>query len=196
MTTASGRRRRRFASPSIWPDDWQDIGQDLPDHVRDGQFGKWLEGARDWSISRNRFWGSPIPIWRSDDPAYPRTDVYGSLEQIEADFGVRPSDLHRPVIDELVPLLEEGDIVIDGGNSLYADSQRRHRELAEHGDLPFQGSKLRSRRRRFQEGAAATIEAEVADERLRVRDYVATTRACKLYDFDDGRWYTYADAAA
>ena len=74
----------------------------IPEHVRDGQFGRWLEGARDWSISRNRFWGSPIPVWRSDDPAYPRTDVYGSLDELEADFGVRPSDLHRPWVDDLV----------------------------------------------------------------------------------------------
>ncbi len=74
----------------------------VPAHVRDGAFGKWLEGARDWCVSRNRFWGAPIPVWRSDDPRYPRTDVYGSLEALERDFGVRPDDLHRPFIDELV----------------------------------------------------------------------------------------------
>ncbi len=73
----------------------------VPENVKDGQFGKWLANARDWSISRNRYWGSPIPVWKSDNPEYPRVDVYGSLDELEADFGVRPSDLHRPHIDEL-----------------------------------------------------------------------------------------------
>ena len=79
----------------------------VPENVKDGQFGKWLAGARDWSVSRNRYFGSPIPVWKSDDPAYPRVDVYGSLAELERDFGRLPlnaagePDLHRPFIDDL-----------------------------------------------------------------------------------------------
>ncbi len=73
----------------------------IPEHIRDGQFGKWLENARDWAISRSRYWGAPIPVWKSDNPEYPRVDIYGSIDEIERDFGVRPDNLHRPFIDEL-----------------------------------------------------------------------------------------------
>jgi len=74
----------------------------VPEHLKDGSFGKWLENARDWNISRNRFWGSPIPVWRSDNPEFPRIDVYGSVAELERDFGVKVTELHRPVVDDLV----------------------------------------------------------------------------------------------
>jgi isoleucyl-tRNA synthetase len=99
-----------FIRVTEFRDRMETLNQDInwvPENVKEGQFGKWIGNARDWSISRNRYWGSPIPIWKSDNPEYPRVDVYGSLAELQRDFGVLPTnleglaDLHRPFIDEL-----------------------------------------------------------------------------------------------
>jgi isoleucyl-tRNA synthetase len=93
-----------FVKVTAFKDRMVELNQQIrwvPEHIKDGSFGKWLENARDWSISRNRYWGSPVPVWVSDDPRYPRVDVYGSLDELERDFGVRVTDLHRPHVDGL-----------------------------------------------------------------------------------------------
>ncbi len=72
----------------------------IPEHIRDGRFGKWLENVKDWAISRNRFWGAPIPIWITEDG---EIEVIGSIEELreKAINGQNISDLHRPYIDQI-----------------------------------------------------------------------------------------------
>lgn len=70
-----------------------------PEHIKEGRFGKWLQGARDWSISRQRFWASVIPIWRCD--ACAKLRVFGSATELEEASGKTVSDLHKHVVDEI-----------------------------------------------------------------------------------------------
>ncbi|MBT5516284.1 isoleucine--tRNA ligase, partial [Candidatus Peregrinibacteria bacterium] len=75
-----------------------------PDHIKEGRFGRWLENVRDWNISRNRFWGCPIPVWRCEDCE--EFECIGSVEELKERAGKVPTrdgelDLHKPYIDEI-----------------------------------------------------------------------------------------------
>ncbi|HUD06982.1 MAG TPA: isoleucine--tRNA ligase [Candidatus Saccharimonadales bacterium] len=102
-----------------------------PDYIRDGRFGNWLEGARDWAVSRNRFWGAPLPIWVTEDG---EVLVIGSLEELKQravnKSKIDENDLHRPYIDEIVLKTDSGkeahrisevfDVWFESGSMPYA----------------------------------------------------------------------------
>jgi len=73
----------------------------VPNHIKNGRFGKWLEGARDWDFARNRFWGAPIPIWRCEDCLH--EECFASREELESKkIKGEIKDLHKPHIDEII----------------------------------------------------------------------------------------------
>ncbi|MBT3817237.1 MAG: isoleucine--tRNA ligase [Candidatus Magasanikbacteria bacterium] len=70
----------------------------VPDHIKDGRFGLWLDGVRDWAVSRNRYWGATLPIWKSEDG-----DIIcmGSVKELEELSGRKVTDLHKHIVDEI-----------------------------------------------------------------------------------------------
>ena len=81
----------------------------VPTHIKEGRFGKWLEGARDWSISRQRYWASVMPIWKCECG---EMRVFGSVRELEEASGKEVSDLHKHIVDEITVPCEQCDGVM------------------------------------------------------------------------------------
>jgi isoleucyl-tRNA synthetase len=71
----------------------------VPEHIREGRFGEWLRGIKDWAISRDRYWGTPLPIWECEQCA--GREIFSSVSELEKLSGAKLADVHKPYIDDI-----------------------------------------------------------------------------------------------
>ncbi|HEY0478197.1 MAG TPA: class I tRNA ligase family protein, partial [Kofleriaceae bacterium] len=127
----------------------------VPDHLRDGRFGKWLENARDWAVSRNRFWGTPLPIWKNDRG---ETVCIGSIAELEERSGQRVADLHLDAVGGIeIPSATGGPPLRQSGGVLDC--------WFESGSMPYaQWGYPRTHRAEFEASFPADFIAEGLDQ--------------------------------
>lgn len=142
----------------------------VPDHIKHGRFGKWLENARDWAISRNRYWGTPIPVWRSDDGDI---IVIPSVKELEHRTGKEIVDLHRHFIDDMT----------------FVHNRKTYRRIPEVFDCWFESGSMPYAQNHFPfENKEETLRAFPADfiaeglDQTRGWFYTLTILSAALYD--------------
>jgi isoleucyl-tRNA synthetase len=149
-----------------------------PDHVKHGRFGNWLEGNVDWALSRERYWGTPLPVWRCEAG---HARAVGSLAELHELSGVQLSDPHRPFVDEVAFACEQ-----------CGDQMRRVPEVIDvwfdSGSMPFaQDHSPFERREHFEQTFPADFICEALDQ---TRGWFYSMLAVSTLLFDQSSYRT------